>query len=120
MRMSLFTALVSGAQTADNLAAILKGNAPRPLSFVWYGQGIALGPRDAIGFGTYPAGVAWPVIFRRMLAVKVRNFFVWYLGAALELERRIPGSFFWNGKKRYTRQKRRLGRHTKEAAHVQS
>ena len=120
MRMSLFTALVSGAQAAENLAAILKGKPPKPLSFVWWGSGIALGPRDAVGFGTYPADVAWPLIFRGMSALRVRNFFVWYLGAALELERRIPGSFLWTGKRRYTRQQRRLGRQTKVAAHISS
>ena len=118
MRMSLFTALVSGAQAAENLAAILKGKPPKPLSFVWWGSGIALGPRDAVGFGTYPADVAWPLIFRGMSALRVRNFFVWYLGAALELERRIPGSFLWTGKRRYTRQQRRLSRQTKVAAHI--
>jgi NADH dehydrogenase FAD-containing subunit len=113
-RMSLFTALVSGAQAAENIAAELKGKAPQPLSFVWYGQGIALGPHDAVGFATYPRDVAWPLILRRMLAVKIRDFFVWYLGAALELERRIPGSFYWNGKGRYAQQKRRQKQETLE------
>jgi NADH dehydrogenase FAD-containing subunit len=112
MRMSLFTALVSGAQAAENIAAEIKGQTPRPLSFVWYGQGIALGPRDAVGFGTYPADVAWPLIFRGPLAVKIRDFFVWSLGAVLELERRFPGSFYWTGKGRYTQQKRRQKQET--------
>jgi NADH dehydrogenase FAD-containing subunit len=107
IRMSLFTALVSGAQAAENIAATLKGQTPQPLSFVWYGQGIALGPHDAVGFGAYPADVAWSLILRRTLAVKIRTFFVWYLGVALELERRFPGSFYWNGKGRYAQQKRR-------------
>jgi NADH dehydrogenase FAD-containing subunit len=111
-RMSLFTALVSGAQAAENIAAEIKGKAPQPLSFVWYGQGIALGPHDAVGFATYPRDMAWPLILRRILAVKIRNFFVWYLGAALELERRIPGSFYWNGKGRYAQQKRRQKQET--------
>jgi NADH dehydrogenase FAD-containing subunit len=111
-RMSLFTALVSGAQAAENIVAEIKGKAPQPLSFVWYGQGIALGPHDAVGFATYPRDVAWPLILRRMLAVKIRDFFVWYLGAALELERRIPGSFYWNGKGRYAQQKRRQKQET--------
>lgn len=112
MRMSLFTALVSGAQAAENISAELKGKAPQPLSFEWYGQGIALGPQDAVGFATYPADEAWPLIFRGSLAVRIRNFFIWYLGAALELERRFPGSFFWTGKKRYRKQKRRQARKT--------
>ncbi len=117
-RMSLFTALVSGAQAAENIAAEIKGKSPQPLSFVWYGQGIALGPQDAVGFATYPADVAWPLILRRMLAVKIRDFFVWYLGAALELERRIPGSFYWNGKNRYAQQKRRQRPETQVTSRV--
>lgn len=111
-RMSLFTALVSGAQAAENIAAEMNGQAPQPLSFVWYGQGIALGPHDAVGFGTYPADVAWPLILHGRLAHKIRDFFVWYLGAALELERRLPGSFYWNGKGRYAQQKRRQKQET--------
>ena len=107
-RMSLFTALVSGAQAADNLAAALKGRPLRPLSYAWYGQAIALGPADAVGFSTYPADRPWPIIFRRTLAVRLRAFFIWYLGAALEIERRIPGSFFWNGKSRF--EKSRAGK----------
>ena len=105
MRMSLFTALVSGATAAENIVAKIKGQPLKPLSYAWYGQGIALGLNDAVGFATYPNDMAWRLILRRKLAVNVRNFFVWYLGFVLEMERRIPGFFFWNGKKRYTKQK---------------
>ncbi|MEZ4710527.1 MAG: FAD-dependent oxidoreductase [Caldilineaceae bacterium] len=106
MRMSLFTALVSGAQAAENVAAAIHGKNPQPLSYVWYGQGIALGPHDAVGFNTFPVDAARGPIFRRLLAVRIRNFFVWYLSFALELERRFPGAFYWNGKGRYARQHR--------------
>ena len=46
MRMSLFTALVSGAHAADNIVAEIKGKSQKPLSFAWYGQGIAIGPNQ--------------------------------------------------------------------------
>lgn len=101
MRMSLFTAVVTGAQAADNIAAASKAKTPRPLSFAWYGQGITLGPNDAVGFGTYPDDVPSGPILRGRLAVGVRNFFVRFLKGALEWERRVPGILFWNGKKRY-------------------
>ncbi|MEZ4656287.1 MAG: hypothetical protein R2911_01810 [Caldilineaceae bacterium] len=58
MRMSLFTALVSGAQAGENVAAAIHGKQPQPLSYVWYGQGIALGPNDAVGFNTFPGDAA--------------------------------------------------------------
>lgn len=117
-RMSLYTALVSGAQAADNIAADLKGQSMQPLSYATYGQGIALGVQDAVGFPTYPADVAWSFVLRRRTAVTIRNFFVWALGAVLELERRWPGAFFWNGKGRYARQQRRRTRSTESAPQV--
>jgi NADH dehydrogenase FAD-containing subunit len=107
MRMSLFTALVSGAQTADNIVAAIKGKEPQPFSFAWYGQAIALGPNDAAGFATYPADTPVGPVYRGRTAVALRRFFVWYLKAALELERRFPGFFFWNGRGRYARQQNR-------------
>ena len=113
MRMSLFTALITGAQAAENIAAEIKGKPQQPLSFDWQGQGIALGPNDAVGFSTYPADVAWRLIFRRKAAVRIRNFFVWVLSAMLEMERRFPGSFYWTGKKRYARRQRRRARQAK-------
>lgn len=106
MRMALFTALVSGAQAADNIVAAIKGKPLRPLSFAWYGQGIAIGPRDAVGFNTYPVDKAVGPIFRRRTAVIIRNFFVWLLKAALELERRFPGILVWNGRGRFAKQQR--------------
>lgn len=106
MRMSLFTALVSGAQAADNIMAEITGQSPQPLSFAYYGQGIALGSHDAVGFATYPADAAWKLIFRRKSAVVIRNFFIWLLGSVLEMERRFPGFFFWNGQQRYNQQRR--------------
>ena len=106
-RMSVFVALVSGAHAADNITATIKKKAQKPFSFAWYGQGIALGPNDAVGFNTYPLDKVSGPIFRRRLAVGIRNFFLWYLGLVLELERRWPGFLFWNGKGRYTQAKRR-------------
>ena len=107
MRMALFTALVSGAQAADNIVAQIKGKEQKPLSFVWYGQGVALGKEDAVGFATYPVDARSGPILRRKTAVAVRNFFVWYLKFALEMERRLPGFLFWNGKKRYAKQQQK-------------
>lgn len=108
IRMALFAALVSGAQAADNIVALIKGKEQQPLSFAWYGQGVALGTKDAVGFMTYPLDQRSGPILRRKTAVYLRNFFVWYLKCTLELERRIPGYFFWTGKKRYMQQQKRL------------
>jgi NADH dehydrogenase FAD-containing subunit len=99
--MSLFTALIRGAHAADNLAASLKGKPQKPLSFAYYGQGIAMGPHDAVGFLGYPADEVVGPILRGKMAVHVRNLFVWLIFYFLLVERRFPGFFFWLGRGRY-------------------
>lgn len=106
LRMGLLPALTMGAQAADNLAALLKGKQQNPLSFAYYGQAIAMGPNDAVGFAGYPAEAVIGPIYRGRLGVWIRNFFVWLLFAILEVERRLPGFYFWLGKGRYAAQKR--------------
>ncbi len=110
MRMSLFVALVTGALAADNVTAVLRQKKQRPLSFATYGQAIALGPRDAVGFNTFPADRAVGPILRRQTAVRLRRFFVWLLFTFLRIERRLPGFFFWLGKGRFARQQRKMRR----------
>lgn len=109
-RMGLLPALVSGAQAADNIVARLRAAPARPLSFVWYGQGIALGPDDAIGFMGYPDDEPHGPIIRGAAAVRIRDVFVRALLGVLALERRYPGRFTWNGRGRYESQRRRAGR----------
>lgn len=103
LRMSLLTAITRGAHAADNIAAWLMGKEQTPLSFAYYGQGIALGPEDAVGFMAYPADKPVGPILRGKTAVLVRNFFVWLIFYFLKLERRRPGFFFWMGKGRYAK-----------------
>ncbi|MCA9897173.1 MAG: FAD-dependent oxidoreductase [Ardenticatenaceae bacterium] len=110
VRMSLLVALITGALAADNITAVLKQKQQKPLSFATYGQAIALGPEDAVGFNTFPADRPVGPIFRRKTAVKLRNFFVWMLFAFLRIERRLPGFFFWVGQGRYARQQRKIKR----------
>jgi len=106
LRMSLQTALTRGAHAADNITAHIRGKAQTPLSFAYYGQGIALGPDDAVGFLTYPADELIGPVMRGKAAVNMRNFFVWMIFYFLKLEQWMPGFFFWIGKGRYAQAKR--------------
>lgn len=99
VRMSGFTASITGAHAADCVANVLSGRTPKPLSFAYVGQGIALGRKDVIGFSTYPYGTAHSPMFTGWVGVRVREFFVNFLGSAAILERRFP--FYWLGKGRY-------------------
>jgi NADH dehydrogenase FAD-containing subunit len=106
LRMSLITAITRGAHAADNIVALLTGKDQTPLSFAYYGQGIAMGPGDAVGFFGFPTGDPLGPILRGKTAVLVRNFFVWLLFYFLKLERRRPGFYLWLGKGRYAKGKR--------------
>ena len=110
LRMSLLTAVTMGAHAADNLSRRLKAKEQKPLSFAYYGQGIALGPNDAIGFNAFPTDKPVGPIFRGRLAVGIRAFFVWLILYILDVERRWPGFYFWMGKGRYAAVKRRLAK----------
>ncbi|MFN8373733.1 MAG: FAD-dependent oxidoreductase [Anaerolineae bacterium] len=112
VRMSAFTAAVLGAHAADCLSAVLRGSTPKPLSFAYAGQGIALGRHDAIGFNNYPNDKPNMPYFTGKLGVEIREFFVRFLADAAGIERRMPGFFLWMGKGRYTAAKRRAQRQT--------
>src|SRR5947209_13983593 len=95
VRMSAFTATIMGAHGADSLSAALHGKTPRPFSFAYLGQGIALGRHNAIGFNNYPDDKPIPPYFTGWLGYHIREAFVRYLAAAPRFERH------WPGKRRY-------------------
>jgi NADH:quinone reductase (non-electrogenic) len=101
VRMSAVTATIMGAHGADCLSAVLHGKAPRPFSFAYLGQSIALGRHNAIGFNNYPDDKPIPPYFTGWLGYQIREAFVRYLAAAPRFERRWPGLFVWPGKRRY-------------------
>lgn len=100
LRMSLFTALTTAAHVADNLTLLAKGKPLRSFGFSTYGQGIALGRCDAVGFNTFPNDRPVGPLVTGRVGLAVRNFFVWLLLVMLEVERRRPGFFFWPGRNR--------------------
>jgi NADH dehydrogenase FAD-containing subunit len=103
VRMSAVTATIMGAHGADSLSAVLHGKAPRPLSFAYLGQGIALGRHNAIGFNNYPDDKPNPPYFTGWLGYLIREGFVRYLANATQR----PGIYVWVGKRRYERAQHR-------------
>jgi NADH dehydrogenase FAD-containing subunit len=118
VRMSAATATILGAHGADCLSAVLLGAMPRPLSFAYLGQAIALGQGNAIGFNNYPDDKPRHPYFKGQLAFQTRELFVRYLADAPSIERRLPGSFYWPGKRRYAMARQRLA--STESALAQS
>ncbi|MBI1277930.1 MAG: hypothetical protein GC179_07360 [Anaerolineaceae bacterium] len=109
-RMSAFVAAISGAHTADCLSKVLRGQAPKPLSYVFYGQAIALGQNDAIAFMTYPDDKPKHPFLTGKAGYNLRGFFLRFFAVLPELEKRMPGALFWTGKGRFEAAKRRAGR----------
>jgi NADH dehydrogenase FAD-containing subunit len=98
-RMSAFAALVSGAYAADAILAQRARRRLRPFSFSTSGQGIAIG-RGGVGFVSYPDDEQTLFVVKGRAARQIRNFFVWLVSHVLKLERRVPGFFFWPGRRR--------------------
>ena len=116
VRMSAVTATIMGAHSADSLSSTLLGKAPKPFSFAYLGQGIALGRHNGIGFNNYPDDKPVPPYFTGWLGYQIREIFVRYLAVAPRLERRWPGLFVWPGKGRYERALRRQQAKAKQNA----
>lgn len=117
VRMSAFTAVILGAHGADSLSALLRNETPRPLSFAYLGQGIALGRHDAIGFNNYPDDRPRRPYFTGWLGFEGREFFVRLLADLPALEKRWPGIFYWLGKGRYQAAKRKA-QQQKQFSHI--
>lgn len=98
VRMSAFTAAVTGAHGADCLSAMIHGKPLKPLNFAYAGQGIALGHHNAIGFNTYPNDTPNLPHFTGRAGFEFREFFVRFLNDLPNLERRLPGFFTWLGR----------------------
>jgi NADH dehydrogenase FAD-containing subunit len=98
-RLSAFVAIISGAYAADMILAQRAKRRLDPFSFSTFGQGVAIG-RGGVGFNSYPDDRQSLFILTGRTARTVRNFFVWYITYALKIERRMPGFFFWPGRRR--------------------
>jgi NADH dehydrogenase FAD-containing subunit len=98
-RLSAFAALASGAHAADVILAQRRERQVRPFSFSTFGQGVAVG-RGGVGFLSYPDDRQRLFILEGRTARQVRDFFVWLVAAVLKVERRVPGFFFYPGRRR--------------------
>ncbi len=107
VRMSAFTASIMGAHGADCLSAELAGKTPRPLSFAYLAQAIALGQHNAIFLTLSPDDKARPPYITGRLGAFTREVFVSFVVKATLAQQRFPGLFTWIGKRRYEQAQRR-------------
>ena len=107
VRMSAFTASIMGAHGADCLSAILTGSTPKPLSFAYLAQAIALGRHYAIFFPLSPDDRPRPPYITGWLGSLTREAVVSFVVTATMAQGRFPGLFVWPGKGRYEQAQRR-------------
>jgi NADH dehydrogenase FAD-containing subunit len=107
VRMSAYTASIMGAHGADCLSAMLTGSTPKPLSFAYLAQAIALGRHDAIFFPLSPDDRPRPPYITGWVGALTREAAIRFVVAATLAQRRFPGLFVWLGKGRYEQAQRR-------------
>lgn len=107
VRMSAYTASIMGAHGADCLSAILSGKVPKPLSFTYLAQAIALGQRHAIFLALSPDDQARPPYVTGRVGAFIREVFIRFVITAVLAQHRFPGLFAWFGKQRYEQVQRR-------------
>ena len=110
MRMSAFTAGIMGAHGADCLSAILAGKTPKPLSFAYIAQAIALGRHNAIFLTLSPDDRPRPPYITGWLGSLTREAAVNFVVKATLAQRRFPGLFTWPGKGRYEQAQRQFAK----------
>src|SRR5256714_7254736 len=101
VRMSAYTASIMGAHGADCLSAMLTGQTPKPLSFAYLAQAIALGQHHAIFLPLSPDDRPRPPYITGWLGSLVRAAAVNFVVTATLAQHRFPGAFAWLGKGRY-------------------
>ncbi len=106
VRMSAFTAGIMGAHGADCVNAMLRGKTPKPLSFAYLAQAIALGRGHAIFFPLSADDRPRPPYITGWLGSLVRAAAVNFVVRATLVQRRFPGAFAWLGKERYEQAQR--------------
>jgi NADH dehydrogenase FAD-containing subunit len=104
VRMSAFTASIMAAHAADCLSAELADKAPKPLSFAYVGQAVALGQNNAIFLPLTPDDRPKRPSITGQLGAFTREAFVGFVVAATLAQQRFPGMFSWVGKGRYEQQ----------------
>lgn len=104
VRMSAFTASIMAAHGADCLSAMLSGKTPKPLSFAYVAQAVALGQNNAIFLPLSPDDRPRRPYITGRLGAFTREAFVGFVVKATLAQQRFPGMFSWVGKGRYKQQ----------------
>lgn len=121
VRMSAYTASIMAAHAADCLSAELVGKTPKPLSFAYVAQAIALGQNNALFLPLSPDDKPKQPYITGRFGAFTREVFVAFVVQAALSQQRFPAMFSWIGKGRYEQQLQKQtleGRPSQHAQHL--
>ena len=98
LRMACATAMPQGAHAADNLAALINGKPQQPFSFNYALQCVSLGRKRGLVQFVDHDDTPLDRILSGTVGALVKEFICQFTVRSLQLERMLPGSYWWPGK----------------------
>ncbi len=95
VRMSCAAGMPMGMQAGANIAAEMRGEAPKPHRFAYFGQCISLGRHDGLVQFVHPDDTPRERVLTGGAAARFKEFICKSTIYALHMERLLPGSYPW-------------------------
>lgn len=100
IRMSCASAMPMAAHAADNVVRRIRGEALEPFGFAFAGRCVSLGRKRGILQRVTPDDVAVDSVVSGWLGARIKEAICRYTTIALAVERLLPGTYTWPGRKR--------------------
>lgn len=100
IRMSCAAAMPMAAHAADNVVRRIRGEALEPFGFAFAGRCVSLGRKRGILQRVTPDDVAIDSVVSGWLGARIKEAICRYTTISLAIERVLPGTYTWPGRKR--------------------
>ena len=99
IRMSCASAMPMAAHATDNIVRRIRGEPLQPFGFAFAGRCVSLGRRRGILQRVTPDDVALDSFVSGWLGARLKEAICRYTTISLAIERVLPGTYTWPGKK---------------------
>ncbi|MBL8740667.1 MAG: FAD-dependent oxidoreductase [Myxococcales bacterium] len=100
MRMSCAAAMPMAAHAADNIVRAIRGEELEPFGFAFAGRCVSLGRKRGILQRVTPDDLPVDSFVSGWLGARIKEAVCRYTTVSLAIERLLPGTFTWAGRKR--------------------
>jgi NADH dehydrogenase FAD-containing subunit len=100
LRMACATAMPMAGHAADNLTALLRGEALRELEYSFFAQCVSIGRQRGILQRVNAEDAPLPFIVTGGMGARLKEAICRYTTLTLTIERRFGGTFSWPGRRR--------------------